>query len=106
MLQFIDGPVELSSSRSIQEVPGGARGRCTLNGKHSLGARDLGRGQYFHANRGSSASAICPDCTLLADPSLCGGCRPEMESRAPHDAGGAGGGHRGQRQSRGWQPST
>jgi hypothetical protein len=71
MVGLIDGPVAVSHSalagNKIREVPGEARGACTqaasaacLHGTFVAG--------ILSAKRGSSAPAICPDCTLLVRP--------------------------------------
>jgi len=68
---LIDGPVLRThpdlASQNIQEVPGKLRGTCSradstacLHGTFVAG--------MLCARRGSSAPAICPDCTLLVRP--------------------------------------
>jgi subtilisin family serine protease len=68
---LIDGPVVLSNSelasQHIREIPGNGSGTCS----HSNSLACL-HGTFvagiLSAKRGSSAPAICPDCTLLIRP--------------------------------------
>lgn len=68
---LIDGPVAMNhpglASQHIREIPGNGSGTCTqansmacLHGTFVAG--------ILSAKRGSSAPAICPDCTLLIRP--------------------------------------
>jgi subtilisin family serine protease len=68
---LIDGPVAMNhpelASQHIREIPGNGGGTCTqadslacLHGTFVAG--------ILSAKRGSSAPAICPDCTLLIRP--------------------------------------
>jgi subtilisin family serine protease len=68
---LIDGPVAMNhpelASQHIREIPGSGSGTCTqansiacLHGTFVAG--------ILSAKRGSSAPAICPDCTLLIRP--------------------------------------
>lgn len=68
---LIDGPVAINhperASQHIREIPGNGSGDCTqansmacLHGTFVAG--------ILSAKRGSSAPAICPDCTLLIRP--------------------------------------
>jgi len=68
---LIDGPVVMNhpelASQHIREIPGNGSGACTqansmacLHGTFVAG--------ILSAKRGSSAPAICPDCTLLIRP--------------------------------------
>ena len=68
---LIDGPVLLShpdlSSASLREVPGTLGGACSSASSHACTHGTFVAG-VLAARRGSSAPAICPDCTLLVRP--------------------------------------
>src|SRR5215471_13724629 len=68
---LIDGPVFLSHSdlvgQHIEEVPGEHRATCALAMSTACLHGTFVAGMLC-ARRGSSAPAICPDCTLLVRP--------------------------------------
>jgi subtilisin family serine protease len=70
VIGLIDGPVALSHpslSGSIREVSGRASASCTLASSVACLHGTFVAG-ILSATRGSSAPAICPDCTLLLRP--------------------------------------
>jgi subtilisin family serine protease len=70
-IALIDGPVKLShpdlAGCNIQEVPSTVRGTCERSSSAACMHGTFVAG-ILSANRGSSAPAICPDCTLLLRP--------------------------------------
>jgi subtilisin family serine protease len=71
VIGLVDGPVAMShpslARGSIREVHGKVSGSCTLTGSVACLHGTLVAG-ILSARRGSSAPAICPDCTLVLRP--------------------------------------
>src|SRR5207237_1095426 len=70
-IALIDGPVMAShpdlSSTGVREIPGSLRGTCAQANSVACMHGTFVAG-ILCAKRGSSAPAICPDCTLLVRP--------------------------------------
>jgi subtilisin family serine protease len=68
---LIDGPVAMNhpdlASQHIHEIPGNGSGACTQANRMACLHGTFVAG-ILSAKRGSSAPAICPDCTLLIRP--------------------------------------
>ncbi len=71
VIALIDGPVALNhpglASHNIREIPGKPSASCALSNSMACLHGTFVAG-ILSARRGSSAPAICPDCTLLVRP--------------------------------------
>ncbi len=91
---LIDGPINVSHpdlvGSSIQEIPGKAPGTCSRAGSIACIHGTFVAG-ILSARRGSSAPAICPDCTLLVRPIFAEGMagNGDMPSATPAELASA-----------------
>jgi len=90
VIALIDGPVATAhadlASASIREIPGMLAGTCARADSTACMHGTFVAGILF-AKRGSTAPAICPDCTLLVRPIFAEGTSPngQMPSATPEE---------------------